>query len=162
MSKAHFKTKQRIGTILPSSLIPKMPNCEVIALIIQSKNGKKNIELQFCEANECYVFEELRFGDYCYEMFDSKDALLFDEVLDRIDEIMSGSISVIVANDLKKKRWIGDACFDKNDSDDCFGIAGLEKTIRSLQRPKTLLSKLIGSKKQYEIYDWYSYQCIVK
>ena len=130
--------------------------CKVIAMVIRSNNGKKDIELQFNEAHDGFHFVELRFGDYDYEMFGCAT-----ELLDRINEIKSGRFVVIVANDIEKKHWLGDACFDL-DENDAFGKPGFEKTMKRIQKPKGFISKLFNTKKQYEIYDWNTYQCIIK
>lgn len=130
--------------------------CKVLAMVIRSNNGKKDIELQFNASGDSFHFEELHFGDFGYEMFGCAS-----ELLDRINEIKSGSFTVIIANDIKKKRWLGDACFDLSD-DDAFDKPGFEKTMKRIQKPKGFASKLIKSKKQFEIYDWNTYQCIVK
>lgn len=131
-------------------------SCKVIAMVIRSNNGKKDIELQFNAVGDGFRFEELCFGDFGYEMFGCAT-----ELLDRINEIKSGSFVVIVANDIRKKCWLGDACFDMND-DDAFGKPGFEKAMKRIKKPKGLISKLFNTQKQYEIYDWNTYQCIVK
>ena len=136
--------------------------CKVIALIIASNNKKRNVELQFNEANNEFRFEELSFGDYCFEMFDCNEEMLADDLLERIKEIQSGNFIVIVANDLKNKRWLGDACFDPNDDDDIFGRQGLEKAMARINKKKGFLARLFKSRTQYEIYDWNNYQRIVK
>ena len=147
------------------SMFPYTKNakpCKVIALIIQSNNGRNDIELQFNAVDNLFRFEELWFGDYSFEMFDYNEEMLADDLLDHIKEIQSGSFVVIVANDLKKKSWLGDACFDLNDEDDAFGESGFEKAMKRIRKPKGLISKLFRTQKQYEIYDWNTYQCIVK
>ena len=136
-------------------------NCKVIALIIMSNNGKKNIELQFNAIENEFRFEELHFGDYSFEMFDYNEEMLANDLLDRIQDIQCGNFTIIVANNLKSESWIGDACFDLND-DDLFGKPGFERAMKRIQKPKGLISKLLKSGKQYEIYDWNSYQCIIK
>ena len=137
-------------------------NCKVATLIIASNNKKKSIELQFNDMGNGFRFEELSFGDYCFEMFDYNEEMLSDDLLDRIKEIQSGSFVVIIVNDLKNRRWLGDACFDLNDNDDAFGRQGFEKAIEWINKSKRLLSRLFRTQKQYEIYDWNTYQCIVK
>ena len=137
------------------------PN-KVIAIVIKSKNGNKNIELQFNEVDGVYCFEELRFGDYCYEMFDYNEEMLADDLINNILEIMQGCLRIINLTDLTKKRWLADACFDLNDNDDVFGEVGFQKAMKRIEKPKNFLSKLKRSKKQYEIYDWNTYRCIVK
>ena len=137
-------------------------NCKVLALIITSNNGKKNIELQFNAVDDDFLFEELRFGDFCFEMFDYKEEILANVLLDHINKIKGGAFSVIVANDLKNKKWLADSCFDLKCDDDLFGKLGFEKSIQQIRAPKDFISKLLKTKKQYEIYDWNTYQCIIK
>ena len=148
-----------------SVLFPDTKNaksCKVIAIIIKSNNEKKNIELQFNLRDNGFLFEELSFGDYCFEMFDYKEEYLAKDLLENIRRIMSGSFKVILANDLKKHRWLGDACFDMNDDDDVFGEQGFEKAVNRIKKPKSFISKLTKSKVLYEIYDWNTYQSIEK
>ena len=137
-------------------------NCKVFAIVIKSNNGKKNIELQFNENNGVFFFEELRFGGYCFELFDIKEGILVETLIDDIVQIQKGNLTVIEANNLNKRCWSGDAIFDLDDEDDVFGKSGLEKAILHIKKPKGLLSKIFGSKMQYEIYDWNIYQSIVK
>lgn len=135
--------------------------CKVIAIIIQSKNAKKNIELQFNAVDDNYHFEELYFGEYGYEEFDVGEEYLADDLLEQIYEIKSGSFIVISVNDIRKKRWLGDVCFDLSD-DPVFGKSGLEKAVERIQKPKGFLARMLKSVKQYEIYDWNTYRCIIK
>ena len=137
-------------------------NCKVLALIISSNNGKKNIELQFNAVDDDFLFEELRFGDFCFEMFDYKEEMLENDLLDHINEIKGGAFSVIVANDLKNKKWLADFSFDLKEDDDLFGKHGFEKAVQKIHAPKGFISKLLKTKKQYEIYDWNTYECITK
>lgn len=137
-------------------------NCKVITLIVASNNQNKHIELQFNNVGNEFRFEELSFSDYCFEMFDYNEEMLANDLLDCIKKIQSGNFVVIVANDLKKRSWLGDACFDLNDEDDVFGRQGFEKAIERIHKPKGLISRLFRTQKQYEIYDWNTYQCIEK
>lgn len=134
--------------------------CKVIALIIHSKNGKKNIELQFNERGGTFYFVDLQFGDFDFEMFDYNEDMLSDDLLNHINEIISGNFIVIAANDIKKRRWLGDACFDLNDDD--FGKEDFQIAMQRIQKPKGFFSRLFRITTQYEIYDWNAYQCIVK
>ena len=148
-----------------SVLFPVTKNsepCKVIAIIIKSNNEKKNIELQFNLRDNGFLFKELSFGDFCFEMFDCKEEYLSKDLLENIQLIMSGYFKVIIANDLKKRRWRCDICFDMNDDDDVFGEQGFEKAINRIKKPKSFISKLTKSKVLYEIYDWNTYQSIEK
>ena len=135
---------------------------KVIAVVIESKNGKKNIELQFNDVNGTYQFEEMLFGEFCYEMFDYNEEMLAEDLIYNITEIIEGNMAVIVLNDIKNKRWLADARFDLSDDDAEFGKPGFQKVMQKIEKPKSFLSKLIKSKSQYEIYDWNTYRCIVK
>lgn len=131
-------------------------------MIIRSNNGKKDIELQFNDVDNVFRFEELQFGDYCYEMFDCKEDMLADDLIRNILEIKQGNLTVIVLNYIRKKRWLADTCFDLSDDDDAFGEPGFQKALKRIKRPKGLFSQLLRFKEQYEIYDWNTYQCIIK
>jgi hypothetical protein len=62
----------------------------------------------------------------------------------------------------KGRFWIADMCFDRNDTeDDLFGEAGFQKAMRRFQKRKGLFGKMFQRQRQYEIYDWNSYQCII-
>ena len=90
-----------------TTLFPYTKNakpCKVIAMIIRSNNGKKDIELQFNAVGDVFRFQELRFGDFCYEMFDYNEDMLADDLIRNILEIKQGNRIMIVLNDIRKKR----------------------------------------------------------
>lgn len=130
---------------------------KVIAIIIRSENGKKDIELQFYKTDETFFFEDITFGEYDYEMFDYNKEMLEHDLLEIITEIRQGKHTVITANDIKKKRWLCDACYDTDEE-----RTELNESLQHIHRPKGLFAKLVKSKIQYEIYNWNTYQCIIK
>lgn len=105
--------------------------CKVIALIIKSNNGTKNIELQFNYIDDKYRFAELYFGDFSFDMFDYNEEMLADGLLNNINEMQNGSYAVIVGYDIKNRKWLGDACFNLND-DGLFGKPGFEKAMKRI------------------------------
>ncbi|MBQ8783367.1 MAG: hypothetical protein IJZ57_06300 [Clostridia bacterium] len=135
---------------------------KVTAIVIESNNGKKNIELQFNEIDGVYQFEEMLFGEFCYEMFNYNEEMLADDLIHNIKEIKTGNLTVIVLNDIKNHRWLSDARFDLSDDDEGFGKTGFQKAMKKIEKPKSFLSKINKSKFQYEIYDWNTYHCIIK
>ena len=137
-------------------------SCRVAALVIPAPNGVKHIELQFNRTRGEYVFEELYFGSFCFELFDYDPALLAADMLDIIGKIVDGKLTVITANDLKKKRWISDGCFDLTDDDNVFGAPGFREAVAKIEAPKTFRQKLTGRTIQYDIYDWRTHRQIVK
>ena len=122
-------------------------NCKVLALVIPSANGKKNIELQFNDVGGVFRFVDMRFGDYCCELFDRTGSGLANCLIEEIQSVMSGRIVIISANDLKRKSWLGDACFDYEDS-------GFQKAIGKIEKKKRFFAAVLGSKIQYELFDW--------
>ena len=120
-----------------TSLFPYTKNakpCKVIAMLIKSNNGKKNIELQFNAVGDVFRFEELRFGDFCYVILDCNEDMLADDLIRNILEIKQGNFIVIVLNDLRRKRWLFDACFDLCE-DDYFGKMESEKALQRINMP---------------------------
>lgn len=135
--------------------------CRVAAMVIRSNNAKKDIELHFNAIDDCFCFVDLRLRDFSYEMFDRKDELQAEDLLQNIFEIIQGNVAVIVWNDLKKRRFLGDACFDLND-DGVFGKTGFKSAIQKIRAPRLFLKNPKKEKTQYEIYDWNTYECIIR
>ena len=134
-------------------------NTPVISLTVKSNNGQKNIELEFIDENNDgnYSLYDLWFGGFSYEFFVYEEECLRQSVLYEINRIISNNMIFIVANDLKKKKWLGDACFDLREAEDDFG-----KSMQRIKKPKSFISKLTKSQELYEIYDWNTYQRIIK
>ena len=134
----------------------------MIALVIPAVNGVMDIELQFNQVRGEYIFDDMYFGDYCFEMFDYNPDMLEADLLENIGRIVDGKMAVIVRNDLKRKRWLGDAGFDLSDDDNVFGEPGFRAAVARIEKPKTLWQKLTGQREQYEIYDWRTYRRVIK
>ena len=162
-SETRFSSISEFCSYLTPYMINKDDTIQVIALIIKSDNGQKHIALEFIDQNNDgnYTFYDLYFGQYFYELFDCEEEHLSKSILDEINSIISNNVVVIVGNDLKNGKWLWDSIFDKNENDG-FGLPGFEKAMQRIKKPKNFLSKLKRSKKQYEIYDWNTYQCIIK
>jgi len=132
------------------------------ALIILSENGKKHIELEFEEKNGDYVFWDLWFGDFCFEYFTATpvdDSVMMDD----IQQIMMGKRTIINVTNPVTKRWIFDAQYDRNDTDDdMFGEIGFQNAMKRIRKKKTLFDNLFRFSRCYEIYDWNTYECIIK
>ena len=148
--------------LMPFPYTQSARNCKVTVLVIPAVNGVKDIELQFNRRRGEYIFEDLRFGDFSFEMFNWDPDLLEADLLERIGQIVDGKLAVIERNDLKRKRWGGDACFDLTDDDNVFGATGFREAMAKIEKPKTFWQKLRGQRIQYDIYDWRTYRQIVK
>lgn len=148
--------------LMPCPYTQSARSCKITALVIPSVNGVKDIELQFIPKRGHYVFEELWFGGYSFEMFNYDPDLLEADLLERIGQIVDGKITVILCNDLKRKRWLGDKSFDLTEDDNVFGAPGFREAMAKIEKPKTFWQKLRGQRIQYDIYDWRTYRQIVK
>lgn len=101
--------------------------------------------------------EDLRFGDFAYELFLTEEEFLEREMLEIIRRVMSGKCCFVMVNDLKQKRWRGDCCCDAED-----GEPGIPEILERLARPKGFWERLQGTRRQYEVYDWNEYHCVVR
>ena len=146
----------------PFPYLKNARSCKVTVLVIPSVNGVKDIELQFIPRRGEYVFEELYFGGYGFDMFDTDPDLLEADLLDLIGQIVEGKVVVILCNDLKGKRWKSSLCFDPTDNDSVFGAPGYREAVAKTEAPKTLWQKLTGRRIQYDIYDWRSHRQVIK
>lgn len=148
--------------LTPFPYLKNARSCKVTALVIPSVNGVKDIELQFLPRRGEYVFEELWFGGFSFEMFQYDPDLLEADLLDYIGRIADGKLAVIERNNLKKRRWGGDACYDLADDDNVFGALGFREAVAKIEAPKTFWQKLTGRRIQYDIYDWRTYRQVIK
>ncbi len=148
--------------LMPFPYTGNARKCKITALVIPAVNGVKDIELQFSRLRGEYVFDELYFGSFGFELFDHDPELVEADVLDFIGQIVDGKLAIIVANNLKKKRFVSDGAYDMTDSDSVFGAPGFRDAVAKIEAPKTLWQKLSGKKIQYDIYDWRTYRQIVK
>lgn len=131
--------------------------CKVATLVIPSRNGHKNLELQFCETDCGYQFAELWFGGYSYELFDTLEEQLQAELLAAISEVTQGKTVIILVNNLKKGKRLGDSAFDYHDDAQDF-----RRAMERIEKKKGLFDTLLRTKTQYEIFDWSTYRCIIK
>lgn len=132
------------------------------ALIIHSNNGKNHIYLEFEERNGEYVFWDLWFGDFCFEYFcyDTEDC---SHLVEDIQEIMMGNSTIIITTNPTTNQWLYDKHFDRKDlDDDMFGEIGFQKAMKRIRKKKTFFEKLFRVNRCYEIYDWNTYECIIK
>ena len=148
--------------IMPCPDLSQAGSCKVIALVIPSVNGVKDIELQFNRHRGEYIFEELYFGGFSFDLSDSEPDMLEADILEIIGRIVDGKLTVIECNDLKRKRWISDSSFDLTDDDIVFGAPGFREAVARIEKPKTLWQKLTRQKLQYDIYDWRTHRQILK
>lgn len=136
-------------------LCPGGRPCAVAALTIPCKNGRKDISLHFIEESGRFLFEDLWFGDFSFELFDLDEESLPGELLQTITDILEGKSAVITAKNLKNRRLVWDGYFDKDDP-------GYKKRLQRIQAPKHFWKRLLHSQTRYEIFDYYDYRCMIK
>lgn len=148
--------------LMPSPYTQNIPKCKVTALVIPSVNGVKNIEMQFNRVRGQYLFEELWFGSFCFDLYNHDPDILEADLLDIIGRIVDGKMAVIECYNLKRKRWVSDSSYDLTDDDNVFGAPGLRDALKKIDAPRTFWQKLTGQKLQYDIYDWRTHRRVVK
>ena len=127
------------GHLMPFPITKNARKCKVTALVIPAVNGEKHIELQFNRNRGGYVFEELYFGGFSFELCDHEPDMLAADLMDLIGRIVDGKLAVIETHDLKRRRSLPDACFDMTDPDAVFGEPGYREVIAGIEAPKTFL-----------------------
>ena len=146
-------------------LFPDLSNPDpykVRSLIIKSNNGYKDIELQFNFMDGVYVFVEMLFGEFGFEMADCEDEYFAEALLDNLFAIFNEQVAILVRNNLTKKKWIGDSLFALDEDDPVVGEPAFFRAIERIQAPKTFLEQRRKTQIQYEIYTFSSYQCVIK
>ena len=137
---------------------------KVATIVIMSNNKHKNLTMQFFEKNNEFEFDDLLFGSWSFEMFDYSPDMLVGDLLHNIEFVMSGKAMVIDSYKIcnGRKKWYSDAIFNVLDDEIVFGKNGYEKALSRIEQKKGFLKTIFGVKMQYEIYDWNTYQSIVK
>lgn len=134
-------------------------------LTIPNPNHEKNIEIFFKDDSENPEFSDLEFGGFDYEMFHWEEEDLPQDLLNEIKAIRSGKEWIVCATIAKNGVWLFDKLFwdgDENDEDDWNNMDDLYKTISKIRKPRSLWSKITGRTRCYEIFNWNSYEKIVK
>ena len=140
--------------LMPFPDLSQAGSCKVIALVIPSVNGVKDIELQFNRHRGEFILEDMWFGGCGFDMSDTDPDLVESDILDIIGQIVDGKLTVVECHDLKRKRCISNGLYDLTDSDGVFGAPGYRETLAKIEKPKTLWQKITGKKLRYDIYDW--------
>lgn len=129
----------------------------VVTLVIQSRNGKRDIELEFDRTRDGFVFEEMYFGEYAFGFFDVKPESLSREIVSTVKKIVRSEYRFIVCNNLTLRRLDWDGCFDVRED------AGLlRRAITRIKKSPGLLGRLLGFRLRYEIYDWQSIRTVIR
>ena len=134
-----------------------------VMLTISNPNHTKNIELIFCDDSDNSTFYDLEFGGFWYEMFGCRDEELPEYLLEEIQRIVHGNSYIIFATDANKNsRWFFDAIYYDLPDEEMNCMDALHKAVKKIKSPKSWWRKLTGRTDIYEIFNWTSYERIVK
>ena len=131
-------------------------------LTIENPHHSKNIEIIFADDSSDPEFFDLEFGGYWYEIFGYLDGELPQGLLEEIQNILSGRAWVIFATDAKTGAWFFDSLSCNTPEQEWNDMDRLHKTISKIKKPKSLWRKIIGRTDCYEIFNWTSYEKIIK
>ena len=130
-----------------------------LQLTIPNPNHHIDLRLVFRDASEDPEFDDLEFGDYFFELFDCQKEYLHQELMQDIQNVISGQLHLIVGTS-------GNAAFqcafldapeeELNDMD------SYHKQLAKIQKPKSLWKKPFGKRWKYEIFNWTAYRVITK
>lgn len=131
-------------------------------IIIPNPNHEKNIEIIFKDAEENSEFFDLEFGYYCYELFDYIDMELSSKLVQEIRDVMQGNVYIIEARDAKTGKcfWVGG--YENSSDESLNNMDEFEGMIERIKAPKLWLWKLCKRTDMYEIYNWKTYNTIIK
>lgn len=142
---------------------PNIRNCPPFTLIVISNpNHSKDIELSFTGCGDNPDLEEMSFGSYCHEMFSFTKRYVRNVLIDEIKNIMDGKVYVICAYNQKNGRLYFDGGFDDSVFEWKENMDEFRKAVEKIRAPKNTFSRLTGRTDRYEIFNWNSYEEVVK
>ena len=131
-------------------------------ICIVNPNHSKNIEIVFRSDDENPEFYDLEFGGYWYELFDCTEECVSAELKKEMIKIMAGETYIIFARDAKSGAWFYDQIFYDSDNAEENCMDEFQKYLAKIRAPKSWWRKLIRRTDIYEIYNWNTYERIVK
>ena len=131
-------------------------------ITISNPDHDKNIELIFDSDEDNPNFYDLDFGGYCYELFDCNEDDIANQLIKEIKDIISGNVYIIYARNAKSGEWFFDGCFFDSPDEDENTMDEFQNLIARIRSPKSWLRKIIKRIDQYEIFNWNSYECVIK
>ena len=134
-----------------------------VLLSINNPNHTKNIELIFGDDSDNPDFYDLEFGGYWYGLFDCEENYVAQELLTEIQRIINGNTHIIFATDANKNgRWFFDTIYYNLPDKEMNCMDAFHKAVKKIKSPKSWWRKLTGRTDIYEIFNWTSYERIVK
>lgn len=137
-------------------------NHAIKMITIPNPYHDKNIELIFDSDGENPKFYDLDFGGYCYELFDCNEDDIEKQLIKEIKDIISGNVYIIFARNVKSGEWFFDGCFFDSPDEDENTMDEFRDLIARIRSPKSWIRKITKRIDQYEIFNWNSYECVIK
>ena len=139
---------------------PSKDTVAFVLISIPNPNHQIDIQIIFNDATENPDFSDLEFGGYWYELFDCEEKHVAQELLIEIQRIINGSTHIIFASTVKNGvlwRWDG-----KYDNLSDAEMNTFHNTVEKIKSPKSWWRRLTGRTDIYEIFNWTSYEKIIK
>ena len=134
-----------------------------VLLSIPNPNHQIDIQIIFNDATENSDFSDLEFGGYWYELFDCEENYVAQELLTEIQRILNGNTHIIFASTVKKgMHWRWDGKYDDLPDAEMNSMDAFHKTVKKIKSPKSWWRRLTRRTDMYEIFNWTSYEKIVK
>lgn len=131
-------------------------------LTIPNPNHSKAIELIFMDNSSDAEFYDLEFGGYGYDMWGWKEEDLAQELLDEIKTILNGRAYVIFATNAETGKRITDRLYCDMEDPEWKDMHSFQKAVARIKKPKSWWRKRIRRTNIYEIFNWNSYEKVVK
>lgn len=121
----------------------------VRALVIPCGNGERSIELQFTENNGSFIFTELYFGTFCFELSESAEEgeERERELNKHLGNLLEGRYTVVTAADINAGRLVFDGFSPDMPPDTKQRLAD------RIGKANSIWGRLARKKFAYEIYD---------
>lgn len=134
-----------------------------VLISIPNPNHQVDIQLVFSDATDNPDFNDLEFGGYWYELFDCEETYVAQELLTEIRRIINGNTHIIFLTAVKNGlRWHWDGKYDDLPDAEMNSMDAFNNTVAKIKSHKSWWRKLTGKTNIYEIFNWTSYEKIVK
>lgn len=119
-----------------------------------------HLTLEFEEQGGEFIFYDLWFGDVNNEYFIY--GINEDDLLEEIRATIQGDRAIIIKKRAKNNRWLSDSRFFLDEKTDDYGESGFQNAMKRIRGKKSFFERLLRLDYIYEVYDWNSYERIVK
>lgn len=134
-----------------------------ILISIPNPNHQIDIQIIFNDATDNPDFNDLEFGGYWYELFDCEEKFVAQELLTEIQRIINGNTHIIFASMVKNGvHWRWDGKYDDLPDEEINSMDAFRNVVKKIKAPKSWWKRLTDNTYIYEIFNWTSYEKIVK